>query len=189
MIGHLEGKLIYKSTKHTLVETGGVGYKIFLSAEALIKLPAIGQPVKFWTHLSVKETALELFGFYEQKELEMFELLISISGVGPKSAQTILGLAGPDTLTRAIGAGDTSYLTKVSGIGKKTAEKIILELKDKLITLEDGASGLVEEAEAIEALQSLGYNLREAREALKRVSPQATNTEDKIKAALKHLSH
>lgn len=191
MIGQLTGKLVHRGDKFIILDVAGVGYRINLSLEALKELKSEAVAVKFWTHLAVRENALDLYGFLEQRELNFFELLISVSGIGPKSAIAILSLAPPEILEKAIGSGDSGYLTKVSGIGRKSAEKIVLELKDKL-----GSSALTDkqagerqnETEAIEALQALGYSLREAREALQRVPEDVAETSEKIKLALKRLS-
>ena len=113
----------------------------------------------------MREDVLDLYGFLDHRELEFFEMLISVSGIGPKGALSILGITSIETLRKAISTGDTSYLTKVSGIGKKTAEKIIIELRDK-IGEEKGGSSLQGELDALEALKSLGYSQNEAREAL-----------------------
>lgn len=189
MIGKLSGKISYKGERYAIVETGGVGYKLFLTPETLNSLTANSQQLEatFWTYLAVRENALDLYGFLEKRELEFFELLLSVSGIGPKSAQAILSIAPPDILTKAIAGGDSSYLTKVSGIGKKSAEKIIIELRDKIGSLELEGGILKGESDAIEALQSLGYTLREAREALQRVPQNITDTSAKVKAALKFL--
>ena len=133
---------------------------------------------------------MSMYGFFERQELELFEMLIGISGVGPKSAIGVLSVASVDALKSAIASGDTSYLTKVSGIGKKNAEKIVLELRDKLGG--PGGSGGTEtgrkeEVDAIEALKSLGYSQREAREALKDVADSVKGTSHRVKAALKNL--
>ncbi len=188
MISQLTGKIAHRGDKFVIVEVAGVGYRVNLSLEALKKLQGEAGVVKFWTYLAVRESALDLYGFLEQRELDFFELLIGVSGIGPKSAITILSLAPPEVLEKAITASDASYLTKVSGIGRKSAEKIVLELKDKLGSIAGAEkSELRGEAEAIEALQALGYSLREAREALKDVPSSATDTGDKVKLALKHL--
>ncbi len=188
MIGLIKGKVVEKTERALLVDTGGLGYEVNV-------LPAtrngakIGETAQFFTYLAVREDALELYGFAEKKELEFFKLLISISGIGPKGAIAVLAIAPPETLEKAVRSGDTNYLTRVSGIGKKRAEKIVLELKDKLGSLETGDAdhSLQGEADTLEALQSLGYTLPEAREALKKVSPDLTDTSAKVKAALKVL--
>jgi Holliday junction DNA helicase RuvA len=133
----------------------------------------------------VREDAFDLYGFLEPTELEFFEMLISVSGIGPKGALAILGIASIETLRKAIGTGDTSYLTKISGIGRKTAEKIVIELRDKMGE-EKGGTSLQGELDALEALKSLGYSQNEARDALKKVSPD-TDTNTKIREALKIL--
>src|SRR3989344_1119907 len=120
MIGYLEGTIVFRGEKHIVLNVQGVGYTIFLSATTQKQIPAEGT-TKLWTHLSVKENALELYGFLYPAEREFFELLISISGIGPKSALGVMSLAPVDTLKRAIASGDNSYLTKVSGIGRKIA--------------------------------------------------------------------
>ena len=186
MIGQLTGQIAYKDGRYAILSAGGVGYKIYLTAETL-KQTEIGQSVVFWTHLVVKEDALDLYGFSEKSELDFFELLIGISGVGPKSALSILSLAPPETLRKAVGAGNTGYLTQVSGIGRKIAEKIVLELRDKIVYLENEGDCLEQDAEAIMALQALGYTARDARDALKKVSNETADTEGKIREALKQL--
>lgn len=191
MLGKLTGKIDYRGDRFVILDVNGVGYKVFLSAEALKSLTPASSlqtpPLQLWIYTAVRENAIDLYGFLDRQELEFFELLLSVSGIGPKSALAILSLAPPDVLEKAIAGGDSSYLTKVSGIGKKSAEKIIVELQDKVGSLKGEASSLKAESEAIEALQSLGYTLREAREALRRVDDKIENTGDKVKAALKFL--
>jgi Holliday junction DNA helicase RuvA len=194
MIGSIKGKIILKTDKFLIVETGGVGYKINVSGDTLSKLTALrlrsGQndtDVSFWIHTHVREDILDLYGFLDRQELEFFEMLINVSGIGPKGALSILGIASIDTLKKAIGTGDTAYLTKISGIGKKTAEKIVIELRDKMEVDKTGTS-LQGELDALEALKSLGYSQYEAREALKKVS-SGVDTNTKIREALKILSN
>ena len=188
MIGSIKGKIIFKIDKFLIVETGGIGYKIHAGTGTLAKLK-IGKNASFFTHLAVREDALDLYGFLDIKELEFFEMLLSVSGLGPKSALGIIGLASIETLKNAIASGDTSYLTKISGIGKKTAEKIVIELRDKLTKLghKTEKESFRGELDALEALKSLGYSQSEAREALKEVSPKTTETSAKVKEALKIL--
>lgn len=187
MIGSIKGKIILKKEKHLIVETGGVGYKINVSSDTQMKTGKIGEDAFFHIHTSVKEDAIELFGFLSLEELDFFEMLISVSGVGPRTALSILGITTVETLRRAIGTSDTSYLTKVSGIGKKTAEKIVIELRDKMKE-EGGGTVLQEEMDALEALKSLGYSQNEAREALKKVE-KGNSTGLRIKEALKILGN
>lgn len=172
-----------------MVKAGGIGYKIFVGPETIRKSPEKGETIKLWTHQYVREDALELYGFLHYAELELFELLISISGIGPKGGLGVLAIAPVDTLKKAIAAGDTSYLTRVSGIGKKMAEKIVLELKEKLagrgVSIE--APELKDEADALDAMMALGYTQREAREALGQVSSEIQSVEKRVRAALKKL--
>jgi len=186
MIGHLEGKVIFKGERYVILSAGGVGYKIFVSAAVSRRLEA-GSPAQLWAHLHVREDAMELYGFLHQAELEFFEMLISISGIGPKSALGVLALAPVDTLKRAISSGDTSYLTKVSGIGRKTAEKIILELKDKMGFGKVSFAGreLKDDADILDALISLGYSQREAREMIQKIPANIQGREKRLKEALK----
>ncbi len=190
MIAYLNGTIEFQGEKYVVVNVGGVGYKVFLGADALGKMPKKGGEVKLWTHQHLRENITELYGFLHPSELQFFELLIAISGVGPKTALGVLGMAPVDTLRHAIAAGDTTYLTKVSGIGRKTAEKIILELKEKMagrgVTIESGS--LREETDALDALISLGYSPGEARDALAKVPAEISGAERRIKEALKKLS-
>lgn len=193
MIGSIKGKIILKTDKFLIVETAGIGYKINVSPDTLSKLSAPHKSsghndatASFWIHTHVREDTLDLYGFLNRQELEFFEMLINVSGIGPKGALTILGITSIENLKKAIKTSDMSYLTKISGIGKKTAEKIIIELRDKIKSEETGSS-LKEELDALEALKSLGYSQNEAREALKSISPKE-DTNNKIRQALKILS-
>ncbi|KKS96521.1 MAG: Holliday junction ATP-dependent DNA helicase RuvA [Candidatus Giovannonibacteria bacterium GW2011_GWA1_43_15] len=185
MIGHLEGKVLFKGERYVVLDVGGVGYKIFVSASS--KNLSIGESAKLWTHLHVKEDALELYGFLHQAELEFFESLISISGIGPRSALGVLALAPVDSLKRAISSGDTSYLTKISGIGRKTAEKIVLELKDKMGfgKASFGGEEFKEDTDILDALIALDYSQREAREMLQKIPSNIRGREKRLKEALK----
>ncbi len=187
MIGSIKGKINLKTEKFVIVETAGVGYKINASPDTISKVKN-GAEAMFWVHTHVREDALDLYGFPERAELEFFEMLINISGIGPKGALTILGVASIETLRKAIGTGDISYLTKISGIGKKTAEKIVIELRDKMAKEagSGGDSSMQGELDALEALKSLGYSQNEAREALKKVGAEL-DTNGKIREALKVL--
>ncbi len=192
MISHLKGAVLLKSDQFVVIDVSGVGYKVYLSIATLheISKKQSGE-VSLWTHLAVRENALDLYGFITQAEVGLFEMLIGISGVGPKSALAIMGVAMIDTLKIAIASGDTTYLTKVSGIGRKIAEKIILELRDKLGALagESGSAGLREETDVIDALTALGYSSIEARDALKSIPKQIAGTSERIKEALKTLGN
>ena len=183
MIGSINGKITLKTEKFVIIEANGVGYKINVSSDTMSKIK--NDSVLFWTHLHVREDALDLYGFLERSELEFFEMLISVSGIGPRGALAILGIASLNTLRKAISTSDTTYLTKISGIGKKTAEKIVLELRDKMGETSKGES-LQGELDALEALKSLGYSQNQARDALKKIS-SSTDTNTKIREALKLL--
>lgn len=185
MIAHLSGTIHFRGMKFVIVDVGGVGYKITVPTETQKTMGSKGAPVSLFTHLYVRENAMELYGFSTQAELEFFEMLIAISGIGPKSAIGVLSVAPLDVLKRGVASGDASHLMKVSGIGKKIAEKITLELKEKLAgeadTSIDGG-----DADVLDALVSLGYNAREAREAVRRVAVGA-RAQEKIKEALRIL--
>src|SRR3990167_11292585 len=185
MIGSIKGKIIFKKEKFIILDVSGVGYKINVSTDTLSKTQKQDKEVFFFIHTHVREDALDLYGFLDYSELEFFEMLISVSGIGPKGALTILGVTSIETLRKAIGTGDISYLTKISGIGKKTAEKIVIELRDKIGEEKEGSS-LQGELDAMEALKSLGYSQSEVREALKKIAPDL-DTNKKIREALKVL--
>jgi Holliday junction DNA helicase RuvA len=178
-----------KTDKFVILETAGVGYKVSVSPDVLSKAPATGGEFFLFIHTHVREDSLDLYGFLGEEDLSFFEMLLGVSGIGPRSALAILGIASIPTLRQAIGTGDTSYLTKISGIGKKTAERIVIELRDKLADKnmsEKNGTSLRDELDALEALKSLGYSQNEAREALKKVAPEV-NTNAKIREALKIL--
>lgn len=189
MIAYISGKIIQKTDKSLVVNTGGVGYQIFASTDVLARAPAVGETIELSTYMSVRENAMDLFGFETIDEKNFFELLLSVSGIGPRSALSILSIAPMETIKKAIGSGDTSYLTKVSGIGRKTAEKIVVELRDKLASLghKDESGSLRGESDVLEALQSLGYSLSDARNAAKEVPGDIVGTNARIKEALKIL--
>ncbi|MCX6716190.1 MAG: Holliday junction branch migration protein RuvA [Candidatus Taylorbacteria bacterium] len=191
MISMISGLVEELGTNYAVINVNGVGYKLFVTADTLHTLKN-GRSVKMWTHLAVREDALDLYGFIKKSEQEFFQLLISVSGIGPKSALNILSLASSETLTGAIRTGSTVHLVKISGIGKKTAEKIVMELKDKISGLRSFASGpmgagMASDIDAIEALRALGYDAEEAREALKKVGKDISDVGAKVKAALKVL--
>jgi Holliday junction DNA helicase RuvA len=188
MIGSIRGKIILKGEKYVVVEVNGVGYKVNVSTDTLAQTHRTSGEIFLFIHTHVREDSLDLYGFLSEAELKFFEMLIGVSGIGPKGALAILGVASIETLRKAIGTGDTSYLTKISGIGKKTAEKIVIELRDKMGTELEGGS-LQGELDSLEALKSLGYSQNEAREALKKVTEKNVDLSmnAKIKEALKIL--
>ncbi len=196
MLYSVSGKLAMKSDHFVVVEAGGLGIKLFVSKETLKALPAIGASgasagtVKFFTHLYVREDIFDLYGFATEEELQFFQMLIAISGVGPKSALAILDVAPLAELSAAIKEGRPDLLTRASGIGRKTAERVIVELRGKV---ESAKSGLVVEkmqtdVDLVEALVGLGYRRDEARVALGKVDGKMSGTEERLKAALAILS-
>ncbi len=188
MIGSLNGTIRNKELGFLVVDVSGVGYRVAVTVETALGLAA-GSPVFLWTYLAVRENALDLYGFLDKETLDIFELLITVSGIGPKTALNILNVASPQMLRQAVASSDTSYLTKVSGIGKKNAEKIVLELKNKLkTTKEDVNIDMRSEGDVLEALISLGYSERDARGALKRVDKNIKDTGGRVRAALKILA-
>jgi len=185
MISHLKGTVIFKDLKILVIECAGVGYKVSPTIEPLSKA-IVGKEISIWTYNVVREDVLDLYGFDSKEELDFFELLLSVSGIGPKSALHILSVASLPALQSAILTGETAHLNKVSGISKKNADKIVLELKGKLKAEEYGSEGFKDEVDVVEALKALGYNHRDAREALKDM-PANLSVSDKIKSALKVL--
>ena len=191
MIAYLKGEIIYSNDKFLILNTGNVGYKVSVTPETIL-LCDEGKQISLFIYTAVRENSIDLFGFINKDELSFFELLLDVSGIGPRSALSIIGLAPIETVKSAIATGDVAYLNKVSGIGRKTAEKIIIELRDKLqnYKIVDGTSStLREDGDIIEALKSLGYSQNEARDALKQVPPSTEGTNARIKEALKVLSN
>lgn len=193
MISYLKGQLKAKHKNYLIVVVHDVGYQVFVNQSLFAEFVA-GQPVELYTHQYIKEDALDLYGFKNLEELEMFELLLSISGVGPKSALGILSVAKTEELKVTIARGDSSILTKVSGVGRKTAERIVLELRDKVASIGvgdmvvgGGAGAGMAQSDEIDALMALGYSLQQAREALREIDPSLKNPSERIRAALKML--
>jgi Holliday junction DNA helicase RuvA len=191
MIAYLKGNIVAKNIHYIILETGGIGYQIFAGENFLSEIK-IGETAELFIHHRVREDASDLYGFRNLEELDLFELLLSVSGVGPKSALAVISLASTSDIKEAIIRGDANLLTKVSGIGKKTAERLVLELKNKVargaganILVGGGASGAGDE---LDALMSLGYSLIEAREALNLVEASITSSAGRVKAALKQLA-
>lgn len=190
MIYSVSGKLVLKGENFLVVEAGGIGLKIFASGQMIRRAGAIGSEVKLFTHFHLREDAMELYGFLSGDELSFFELLISVSGVGPKSALSIIDVADLEELSAAIQEGRPDLLTKASGIGRKTAERIIVELRSKMKSSRSGAvvEKMETDADLVEALSGLGYRREEAREALMKVSKETTGVEARLKEALRLLS-
>lgn len=189
MISRLSGKVVEIEEKFVVIDVSGIGYKVTCTTDTISETN-IDKSIILHTYLAVREDALDLYGFVSKEEKSFFELLISVSGIGPKSAIGILNTTSIETLSNAIGTGDTGYLTKVSGIGRKTAEKIVIELRDKMKAnpKNEGVGSLRAESDIIEALKALGYSQNESRDALKNIPPDIQNTNERIKEALKILA-
>lgn len=189
MIAHLSGTILSIKNIYIVLDVHGVGYKVFCPQRILQTIKQ-GEELSLHTHLAVREDAMDLFGFPTQDELELFTLLIGVNGIGPRSALGIIGLESIEKLLSAIAHADIGYLTKVSGVGKKSAEKIVLELKDKVGTFDiaDMENFRHEDEDVLEALKTLGYRADEAREALRLIPESIKDQGDIIKEALKLLS-
>ncbi len=187
MIAKLKGQIEFLRGNYVVVDVAGVGYKVFITSFTLGKI-AGREKIELFIHTYIREDALDLYGFLTVEELEMFELLISISGIGPKAGLGILSIAEPKTIRAAVASGDSSILTRVSGVGKKTAERVIVELRNRVEKLSKGEEAVAaSDSEAIEALVSLGYSATQAREALKSVPEDVEDVSEKVRAALKNL--
>lgn len=191
MISFLRGRIINKGLNYAIIETANIGYQVFCG-ETLLNELRLDSEVEVYIHHQVREEASDLYGFKTLEDLELFELLLTVSGVGPKSALGILSIATAGDIKEAIVRGDANLLTKVSGIGKKTAERLVLELKSKIIR-SGGAAMTINAAslggsDEIDALMSLGYSLSEARAALNLVDPSLVDSGERVKAALKKMS-
>lgn len=186
MISMITGNVVDGDARSLTVDVGGVGYKIFTTAGMLEAKR--GQRATFWTYLAVRDDALNLYGFGDKTEREMFELLLGVSGIGPKTALAILNAANPATIKKAVTSDDPSYLHKVSGVSRKHAEKIVLDLKNKFIGIDDvESSEPLDTSDALEALTALGYAERDARDVLRKVPADVTDVAERIRQALKLL--
>jgi holliday junction DNA helicase RuvA len=187
MIAQLEGKMVGMRKNAVILMVGGVGYQVAVSAYTLGKLAGRDQ-VLLHIHTHVREDMLALYGFLEEEELDMFELLISVSGIGPKVGLSLLSIADVKTIRLAIVSKDPNVLTRVAGVGKKTAEKLIVELQNKVVAVAgDEHSDASASQDALEALTSLGYSITDAREALKLVPADVIDISARIRGALKNL--
>lgn len=187
MIGSLNGIVRGILRDNLVVEVGGVGYRIATPVATLTKFSE-NETVFVWTHLAVRENAQDLYGFETKDELHWFELLLSVSGIGPKSALTILNTVDTASLEKTILTNDAAGLSKAHGVGRKTAEKIVLELKGKIGAGEVRKAG-ESDGDVIDALVGLGYSVREARDAVRAVSADVKTTEAKIREAIRIASH
>ena len=196
MISYIKGTLVHRGNGVVVVEASGLGYEIFVSAATLSVLPEVGETVKI--HMNVKEDGISLYGFSTAEELELFHRLISVTGVGPKGALGFLSQLKPQEIILAILSDDVKTLSKAPGVGRKTAQRVILELKDKFqtadaIAMEMEADDLMPTGsngakfEAMDALAALGYSRSEAAKAVNGVAAEGMTTEDILKAALKKM--
>jgi len=185
MISHISGNIIHKDQDYLIIDVNGVGYKVFVPKHVMAD-SILDEHISIWTHDVVREQNRDLYGFIDHSDLNFFELLINISGIGPKGALGILNTAPADVIIDGVRRGDTTHLTKVAGIGKKSSEKIILELRDKLgkLETEETSSNVID---AIDSLIVLGYSERDARETIKKLD-KTLSREEIIKQALKNLN-
>lgn len=201
MFYYISGTLAHKSMGFAVIDAGGVGYRMTVSQNTYDKLPLAGNAAKLFTYLAVREDGIELFGFYDETELSSFQMLITVSGVGPKAAMSILSLLTPEKFALAVCTEDTKAISKANGVGPKTAARIVLELKDKLIkehgndfsavpevaTSAKGAPARGKLTEALDALMVLGYQRTEATAVLKSLPIEQMTLEEIIRQALKKL--
>ena len=198
MFAYIKGKKKKKSNNYVVIDVGGIGYKIFMSNSAIDNIGDVGKIVKVHTYYYVREDNISLYGFLTREELNMFELLLQVSGIGAKSAIVMLSNITPSVFALAVITEDISKLTKIPGIGPKSAKRIVLELKDKLKVieqeslLEEENNNKIDESnenaeEAISALQILGYNKKEIEKELSKFDISEMSTEEIIKLGLKYL--
>ena len=196
MYAYISGKIADKANNYVVIDNGGMGYKIFMSPSVIEKLPDVGEFQKIHTYYYVREDVISLYGFLTNEELRMFELLLSVSGIGAKSAIQILSSIIPSSFALAVISNDVSKIVKIPGIGSKTAARIILELKDKLKTeqaiskneqVKEAIHESEKDTEAVVALQVLGYTRKEIEKALEKFETQNLTVEEIIKKALSIL--
>lgn len=189
MIGFLSGKIELLKRPFIIINVNGVGYKVLVSENFYSKL-AINQTLKVFTYTYVREDALELFGFPDVDDLALFESLITVSGIGPKTALNIFSFGERKDIIEAILKGDVSFFTSVPRLGTKNSQKIIIELKGKMGSSQDfdlSGKDFLENAEVVEALKNFGFSVKEAQKALRDIKNPGISTEDKIRIALKNL--
>ena len=201
MVSYIRGELVAIEEEKVIIDVNGVGFGIFMPAQSMNYLPQIGEEVRLHTYMNVREDAIQLFGFLTKDDLKVFKLVISVSGIGPKGGLSILSQLSPDDLRFAVMSGDAKAIAKAPGIGKKTAEKLIIELKDKLsiedvlnkvdesetIAVTSNASNEIQ-AEAVQALVALGYGNTESMKAVKKVEMnEDTTVEEVLKLALRNM--
>jgi Holliday junction DNA helicase RuvA len=204
MIAYIQGKVVWHDDSRVILDVHDMGYQVFITSSDAEKMPAAGTQVKLHTYLNVKEDAMQLFGFLSRDDMEVFKLLLTVNGIGPKAALGVLSVLSADDLRFAVLADDSKTIARAPGIGKKTAQKLILELKDKL-SLEEafekklehetgaeetfGAGKTDASGDAVQALVALGYSNADALRAVKRTTiTEDMDTEAILRAALKNLT-
>ncbi len=192
MLAYIKGPIIMKGNNYFVVLAGDIGYKVFVN-ENIWGSFATGAVAELFLYHHVREDGQALYGFLDPEQLELFELLLSVSGIGPKSALGVISAGEASFIKESIAGGDHSVLIKVSGIGKKTAERVVMELRDKIVSLgfSDAPTGVAasSNADEIDALMALGYSLMQAREALRTVDPSIIGSAERIREALKSIKN
>ncbi len=200
MLAHIKGTLEMKTQEYVVIDVGGLGYKVYMSASGMEQLGEIGKIVKVYTYYRVREDDISIYGFNTFEQLRMFELLLSVSGVGAKTALTMVAVTEPSEFAIAIISDDLTYLTQIPGIGAKSAQRIILELKDKMkkentiartkdLDIKVAIVDNTKVEEAISALQVLGYNKKEIEKVFMKIDKKDLSTEDLIKKGLSILGN
>lgn len=190
MIRQLTGNFVWHDASHILIDVNGVGYIVYATADVMSNIPNIGEKLKVFTYLHVREDILELYGFATMEELQLFENFISVSGIGPKTAIGIFSIGSRDRIVSAILAGDAAFFSAVPRLGKKNAQKLIIELKSKVGALEDinlSASMANADTEVLNALKAFGFSPGEINEALRNIAVDGKSVSEKIRLALKYL--
>ena len=189
MIYSLRGTIVAKKETEAVIEANGIGFRVSLAGRDRAALPEVGADARLFCIMVVKKDGMELFGFTDERDLEMCELLMTVGGVGPKTAQGIIGIVGTDTLVAAIEQRKSDVLAEFSGVGKKKADRIVLELRDKIKKMSSGEAVEFYEGDGDikAAMKQLGYKQREIDEALKRIPKEIQTTEARLKAALKSI--
>lgn len=191
MITSLRGQLAARGENSVVVDVGGVGFKVFVPPQTALGIGEVGQPVHLFTHLHVRESELALYGFRNPEELRLFELLLGVTGIGPKVGLKMVSLLSAQTLSDAISRGDAAALTRIPGIGKRTAERMVVELKGKLGQALDSSAYpalAAGDTDVIAALTSLGYSVNEAQAALRSLPPGDLPIEERIRLSLQYFA-
>ncbi|HUQ85537.1 MAG TPA: Holliday junction branch migration protein RuvA [Candidatus Limnocylindrales bacterium] len=189
MIGTLKGTVEYREDPYVIVDVNGVGYKVLVPITVLARINALGDAIKLYTHTHVREDVLELYGFSEPADLKLFEYLISVSGVGCRTASGIFSVGARSEIIQAIVGNDVAFFTSVPRLGKKNAQKIIIELKNKIGGGEDLdlSADTEENNEIVSALKTFGFDPKESQDAIRALAGKGETVEEKIRLALKYL--